>query len=173
MRGGVACVWRHWSYQTCPRIYLIGVKTGVHGFDSRTPHKPVVSKSYEANIWIIMYDHLTEVGGQRDGCQQLSQRKGVFFLLNKKEAWNGLIQVNDDEERKGWRAGRVNGCCSKGRIQDLSQGGARFVRHKKCRSRNKREKRCNRKICLTWRTPKGPKLMTKDKEIRFLTNPTL
>ena len=31
------------------------------------------------------------------GCQQLSQRKGACFLLNKKEALSGLIQVNDDE----------------------------------------------------------------------------
>jgi len=26
----------------------IGVQTGVHGFDSRTPHEPVVSKTSEA-----------------------------------------------------------------------------------------------------------------------------
>ena len=42
--------------------------------------------------------------------QQLSQRKGVWFLLNKKEALSGLIQVNDDEERSGGQAGRVYGC---------------------------------------------------------------
>ena len=64
----------------------IGIQTGVHGFDSRTPHKPMGSKSSEANIWLSSYDHLTEVGGQRGGCQHLSQRKGACFLLNKKEA---------------------------------------------------------------------------------------
>ena len=70
-------------------------------FEFRTPHTPVVSKSSDANIWLSSYDHLTDVGGQRGGCQHLSQRKGVCFLLNKKEALNGLFQVNDDEERKG------------------------------------------------------------------------
>jgi len=44
------------------------------------------------------------------GCQHLSQRKGACFLLNKKEALSGLIQVNDDEERNGGQAERVYGC---------------------------------------------------------------
>ena len=83
------------------------INNGVHGFDSRTPHKPVVSKTFEADIWLSSYDHLTDVGGQRGGCQQLSQRKGACFLLNKKEALSELIQVNDDEERNGGQAGRV------------------------------------------------------------------
>ena len=61
-------------------------------------------------IWLNSYDHLTDVGGQRGGCQHLSQRKGACFLLNKKKALSGLIQVNDDEERKGGQAGRVFGC---------------------------------------------------------------
>ena len=87
----------------------IGVQTGVHGFDSRTPHKPVVSKTFEVDIWLSSYDHLTDVGGQGCGCQQLSQWKGAFFLLNKKEALSGLIQANDDEERNGGQAGRVYG----------------------------------------------------------------
>ena len=65
---------------------FIVIQTGVHGFDSRTPHKPVVSKTSEADIWLSSYDHLTDIGGQGGGCQQLSQRKGAFFLLNKKEA---------------------------------------------------------------------------------------
>ena len=68
----------------------IGVQTGVHGFDSRTPHKPVVSKTSEADIYLSSYDHLTDVGGQRGGCQQLSQRKGACFLLNKKVASSGI-----------------------------------------------------------------------------------
>ena len=51
-----------------------------------------------------------DVGGQRGGCEQLSQRKGACFLLNKKEALSELIQVNDDEERKDVKAGRVYGC---------------------------------------------------------------
>ena len=51
----------------------------------------MVSKTSEAKIWLSSYDHLTDVGGQRDGCQQLSQRKGaVYFLLNKKEASSGI-----------------------------------------------------------------------------------
>ena len=41
--------------------------------------------------------------------KQLSQRKGAWFLLNKKEALSGLLQVNDDEERNGGQAGRVYG----------------------------------------------------------------
>jgi len=64
----------------------------------------VVSKTSKADIWLSSYDHLTDVGGQRGGCQQLSQRKGAFFLLNKRQALSGLIQVNDDEERKGGQA---------------------------------------------------------------------
>ena len=79
----------------------IGVQTGVHGFDSRTPDKLVVSKTSEADIWLISYDHLTDLGGQKGGCQQLSQRKGACFLLNKKEALSELIQVNEDEEWNG------------------------------------------------------------------------
>ena len=85
----------------------IDVQTGVHGFNYHTPHKPVVSKTSEADIWLSSYDHLTDVGGQRGGCQQLSQRKGACFLLNKKEAFSELIQVNDDEERNGGQARRV------------------------------------------------------------------
>ena len=68
------------------------------------------------NIWsrhpcLSSYDHLTptDVGGQRGSCQ-LSQRKGACFLLNKKEALSGLIQVNDDKDRSGGQAGRVCGC---------------------------------------------------------------
>ena len=57
----------------------------------------MVSKTSEADIWLSSYDHLTDVGGQRGGCQQLLQRKGACFLLNKKEALSGLIQVNDEE----------------------------------------------------------------------------
>jgi len=56
----------------------------------RTPHKPVVSKTSVADIWLSSYDHLTDVGGQRGGCQQLSQRKGAVFLLNKKDASSGI-----------------------------------------------------------------------------------
>ena len=69
-----------------------------------------VQKISEADIWLSSYDHLKDVGGQRGGFQQLSQRKGACFLLNKKEFLSGLIQVNDDEERKGGQAGRIYGC---------------------------------------------------------------
>lgn len=52
---------------------VISVQTGVHRFNSCNPHKPVVSKISEANIWLDSYDDLTDVGGQREGgCQQLS-----------------------------------------------------------------------------------------------------
>ena len=88
----------------------IGVQTGVAGLGSRTPHKPVVSKTSEAAIWFSSNEHLKDVGGQKGGCQQLSQRKGACFLLNKKEALSGLIQVNDDEERNGVQARRVYVC---------------------------------------------------------------
>ena len=56
------------------------------------------------------YDQRTDDGGQRGDCKKLLKRKGACFLLNKKEALSGLIQVNDDEERKGGQAGRVYGC---------------------------------------------------------------
>ena len=69
----------------------------------------MVSKTSEAGIWLSSYYHLVDVGGQRGGCQQLTQRKGACFLLNKKEALYGLIQVNGDEERNGGQAGRVYG----------------------------------------------------------------
>ena len=76
----------------------IGVQTSVHRFDSRTPHKPVVSKTFEADIWVNSYDHLTDVGGQTTlavkGCVRSTQHE------------SGLIQVNDDQERKGGQAGR-------------------------------------------------------------------
>ena len=52
--------------------------------------KPVVSKTSKADIWLSSYDHLTDVGRQRGGCQHLSQRKGACLLLNKKEASSGI-----------------------------------------------------------------------------------
>ena len=61
-------------------------------------HTNLWSQTSEADIWLSGYDHLTDLGGQRGGCQHLSQRKVVCFLLNKKKAHSGLIQVNDD----GW-----------------------------------------------------------------------
>ena len=70
----------------------------------------MVSKTSEADIWLSSYDHLTDVGRQRGGCQQLSQQKGACFLLSKKEALSGLIQVNGDEERNGGQVGSVNSC---------------------------------------------------------------
>ena len=88
----------------------IGVQTGVYGFDSRTPHKPVVSKTSEADIWLSTYDHLTDVGGQKGGCQQLSQRNRVHAYNSTRKKLSGLIQVNFDEERKGGQTGRVCGC---------------------------------------------------------------
>ena len=45
----------------------IGVQTGVHGFDSRTPHKPVVSK----NIWSR---HLVKQLWPPDGCRRTEGR---------------------------------------------------------------------------------------------------
>ena len=47
----------------------------------------MVSKTSEADIWLSSYDHLTDVGGQRGGCQQLLLRKG------------------DDEDKKRWKSG--------------------------------------------------------------------
>ena len=70
----------------------------------------MVSKTSEADILLSSYDHLTDVGGQRGGCQQLLQRKGACFQLKNKEALSGLIQVNDDEGRNGGQAGRVYVC---------------------------------------------------------------
>jgi len=42
--------------------------TGVHGFDAHTLHKPVVSKTSEAGIWLSSYDSQPDVGGKRGGC---------------------------------------------------------------------------------------------------------
>ena len=78
----------HWHLSTASN--WIGVQTG----SIPVLHKNL--KTFEANIWFSSYDHLTNVGGQKGGF------KGACFLLNKKEALSGLIQVNDDEERKGW-----------------------------------------------------------------------
>ena len=87
--GGVKGVWHQFSLDHLSTASnWIGVQTSVFGFDSRSPHKPVVENRN----------------------QQLFQRKGACFLLNKKEALSGLIQVNDDEERNGGQAGRVYGC---------------------------------------------------------------
>ena len=75
----------------------------------------MVSKTSKTDI-LSSYDHLSDVGGQRGG--KLSQRKGACFLLNKKEALSGLIQVNDDEEKNGGQAGRVYG-----RLPAIGTGG--------------------------------------------------
>ena len=62
----------------------IGIQTGVHGFDSRTPHKPaLISKLSEANIWFSSYDHLTDVGGAAFN-NFLSERVRAFYLTRKK-----------------------------------------------------------------------------------------
>jgi len=71
----------------------IGVQTGVHGLDSRTPHKPVVSKkTSEADIWLGKYDHLTDVGGQRlsttfsaKGCVLSTQKERSFKWIDPSE----------------------------------------------------------------------------------------
>ena len=87
----------HWSYEHLSTASnWIGIQTGVHGFDSPIPFKII--------IWVSSYDHLTEVAGQRGGCQHLLQRKSSCFLLNKKEALRGLNHVPDDEERNGGQA---------------------------------------------------------------------
>ena len=86
------------------------VMSGVHKFNSYNPHKPVVSKTPEADIWLSSYDQPTNKEGQRGGCQQLLLWKNVCFLINKKEAESELIQVNCNEERKDLKAGRVYGC---------------------------------------------------------------
>ena len=67
----------------------MGVQTGVRGFDSRTQHKSVVLKIFEADIWKSSYYHLTDVGGHRGGCQQLSinqhkPRQHQTFAIEKK-----------------------------------------------------------------------------------------
>ena len=57
----------------------IDVQTDVQWFNSRTPHKPVVSKTSEADIWLSSYDHLTDVVGQRG-----SERVGAFYSTRNK-----------------------------------------------------------------------------------------
>ena len=74
----------------CELIYLflvIFIKHKHRLFYASRNQKPAI----KTNIWLSSYDHLTDEE-QRGGCQHLLQRKGAFFLLNKKEAWNGLIQ---------------------------------------------------------------------------------
>ena len=65
----------------------------------------MVSKTSEADIWFSSYDQLTDVGGQRGGCQQLSQRKSACFLLNKKEA-SSRIYPSERWWREEWRTSR-------------------------------------------------------------------
>ena len=48
-----------------------------------------------SDIWLSSYDHLTDAIGQAGQLSTLYQRKDACFLLNKKEALSGLIQVND------------------------------------------------------------------------------
>ena len=67
------------------------------------PLKPVVSKTSQAEVWLSSYDYLPKCLGQGSASQQLSQRKGAFFLLNKKKALSGLVQVND----RWWREERL------------------------------------------------------------------
>ena len=80
----------------------IGVQTGVHGFDSRTPHKHVVSKTSEADIWLGSYNHLTDVRGQGGGCQQLSQPKGSSLSGKYFEQifWNHFDPEGDGNSNK-------------------------------------------------------------------------
>ena len=68
----------------------IGVQTGVHGFDSRTPHKPVISKTSEADIWLSSYDHLTDVGGlsttlAAKGCVLSTQQERSYKWIDPSE----------------------------------------------------------------------------------------
>ena len=75
------------------------MQTGDNGFDSRTPHKPKVSKISEAEAVMT-----------RAAVNNSRSKKGACFLLNKKEALSGLIQVNGDGQGNGRQAGRVYGC---------------------------------------------------------------
>ena len=73
--------WKDWCPDWCSRVWF-----------PHFTHTPINSRISEANIWSNSYDHLTSVGGQRGGCQQLLLRKG------------------DDEDKKGGKAERVYGC---------------------------------------------------------------
>ena len=96
-------VWHQFSFAHWYKASnWIGVQIGLHEFDSRISHKPVVSKTSEADIWLSSYDHLTDVCRRKSsGCQQLSQCKGACFLLNKKEASSGI-----DPSEWWWREER-------------------------------------------------------------------
>ena len=90
-------------------------------------HTNLWSQTSEADIWLSGYDHLTDLGGQRGGCQHLSQRKVVCFLLIKKKPHSGLIQNNDD----GWMCWQITthgrsikphttpNLCNRKKIRDL------------------------------------------------------
>jgi len=86
----------------------IGDQTGVQGFDSCTQHKSVVSKTFEADIWKSSYDHLTDVGGQRGGCQQLSMnqykpRQHQTFAIEKiprSDSNNPILSMGGKKSQK-------------------------------------------------------------------------
>ena len=89
----------------------------------------MVTETSKADILLSNYDHLTNLGGQRGGCQQLSQQKGACFLLNKKEALSGLIQVNDDEENKG---GQRESMVATNRFLEVSNPGLQMIGSNEC-----------------------------------------
>ena len=60
----------------------IGVQTGVHVFDSRTLHKPVVSKTSDADIWLSSYDHMTDAA---KGCVLSTQQEKSFKWIDPSE----------------------------------------------------------------------------------------
>ena len=69
----------------------IGVQTGVHGFDSRTQHKPVVSKTSKADIWLSNYDHMDLGKVDKQGeCKVASYRYLEVSNLGK---WLGAMSV--------------------------------------------------------------------------------
>jgi len=89
-----------------PASNWIGVQTGVHGFDFRTPYKPVVSKTSEADIQLSGYDRPTDVGGRRGGCQpgphcSISEEflhSIILRLKNHLGSWNlvnPLLSMNE------------------------------------------------------------------------------
>jgi hypothetical protein len=92
----VACVWHkfsldHWSWaHLSAASNWIGIQTGVHGFDSRTPHKPVVSKSSEPNIWLSSYrrtEGRLSATLSAKGCVLSTQQERSLKWIDLSEWW--------------------------------------------------------------------------------------
>ena len=81
----------HWSWaHLSTASNWIGIQTGVHGFDSCTPHKPVVLKSSEPNIWLSSYRRTVgrlSTTLSAKGCVLSTQQERSLKWIDLSEWW--------------------------------------------------------------------------------------